>query len=231
MPSDPQRNLAPRTSLAPGHRGTLVALLIVATSLALTGFGLGAYLFARPHAVRRDTRDEVRTSAAVIAAIRDLVRLDTAELHVEKVIDLTDRQSPLFGLVDAEGAVLLVASGDVTIGIDLSKLGEENLAADQRSGELRVALPVPEILSVRLDDSHTLVYARRGGVFAQRGGPLDARVRKAALATIERAALDTDVAGQRRRQIDQSIVSLFGRFGFKRLSVSWQPADGGAQRF
>ncbi len=46
----------------------------------------------------------VRPTPSVITAVRDLARLETAEVHVEKVVDLTDRQSRFFGLIELGGS-------------------------------------------------------------------------------------------------------------------------------
>jgi len=43
-------------------------------------------------------------------AVRDLARLESVAYHVERVIDVRDKQSLLFGLLKTEDAILLVAS-------------------------------------------------------------------------------------------------------------------------
>ena len=68
----------------------------------------------------------------------------TTELHVEKVIDLNDKQSTLFGLIDANDAMLLVASGDVTLGVDLSKLGDGDVSMDPTTHIAKLRLPPPQ---------------------------------------------------------------------------------------
>ena len=66
-------------------------------------------------------------------------------MHMEKVIDLTDKQSRLFGLVETTDAILLVASGDVTVGVDLAKIKDEDVMVDAATGNARLVLPEPEI--------------------------------------------------------------------------------------
>ncbi|MBM4434817.1 MAG: hypothetical protein FJ028_06925 [Chloroflexi bacterium] len=53
----------------------------------------------------------LRPSPSVVLAVRDLARLESVEYHVERVIDLRDRQSLLFGLVRTRDAILFVAVG------------------------------------------------------------------------------------------------------------------------
>jgi hypothetical protein len=42
----------------------------------------------------------VRPTPNVLVAVKDLARLESASFHMERVIDLTDKQSRLFGLIE-----------------------------------------------------------------------------------------------------------------------------------
>src|SRR4051812_39894854 len=61
----------------------------------------------------------VQPTPTVVKSLREISRLETMSLHVEKVIDVKDQQKRLYGLLDTEDALLFVASGEVVIGIDL----------------------------------------------------------------------------------------------------------------
>ena len=164
----------------------------------------------------------VRPTNALLVAVRDLSRLETTELHVEKVIDLSDRQSRLFGLVEASDAILLVAAGDVTIGVDLGKLGEGDVSLDPQTGTARMRLPEPEILSSRLDEANTYVYTRKTDILARRNEALETKARQEALAAIEKAGRDADVLGRARRQAERQLTSLATQLGAKQVEVTWR---------
>src|SRR5450755_1486514 len=72
----------------------------------------------------------VRPTPNVLLAIQDLARLESASFHMERVIDLTDKQSRLFGLIQSEDAILLVAVADVSAGVDLQKLTTDDIAVN-----------------------------------------------------------------------------------------------------
>jgi hypothetical protein len=156
--------------------------------------------------------------------MRDLSRLETTELHLEKVIDLTDKQTRLFGLVETSDAVLLVATGDAVVGIDLGKLDDRDIQVDRDSGAVRITLPPPEILSVRLDEEHTYVYQRTTGLLARREEQLESRARQEALRTITNAVGDTDVMDKARRRAEQQVRQLLERFGVTQISIGWRPS-------
>src|SRR5450432_3255462 len=95
----------------------------------------------------------VRPTPNVLLAIQDLARLESASFHMERVIDLTDKQSQLFGLIQTEDAILLVAVANVSAGVDLQKLTTKDIVADPAKKTATITLPAPEIFHAELDNS------------------------------------------------------------------------------
>src|ERR1041384_70788 len=123
-PVDQERPTNPGHNATRGRPGvaTIVALI---GSLTLLVSALALYVvLSRLADGSAASRTVVRPTGTILMAVRDLARLETNELHMEKVIDLTDKQSRFFGLIDTTDAILLIAAGDVTIGIDLTKMGD-----------------------------------------------------------------------------------------------------------
>ena len=83
----------------------------------------------------------IRSTPSVVVAVRDLARLESVAYHVERVIDVRDKQSLLFGLIKTEDAILLVAVGEVTAGVDLGDLRDGDVIADPAHGTARITLP------------------------------------------------------------------------------------------
>jgi hypothetical protein len=202
-------------------------LAFVAVALALLAIGLGVTLYAVSQRLAPSptaSQETVRPTNTILMAIHDVARLETSELHMEKVIDLTDKQSRFFGLVNATDAVLLIAAGDVTIGIDLTKLGEQDFVVDHATGTARITLPAPEVLSVRLDEEHTYVYRRTTGLLAERNEQLESKARQEAVRAIGDAARQKDVMEKARRRAEQQLQQLLEKFGVTHVTVGWQPA-------
>src|SRR6187551_80523 len=74
---------------------------------------------------------ELKPGPSVLLAVQALARLEGASYHMQRVIDLREKQSRFWGLIEAEDAILLVASGEVTAGIDLSKLGDRAIVIEE----------------------------------------------------------------------------------------------------
>ncbi|WP_441292001.1 DUF4230 domain-containing protein [Sorangium sp. KYC3313] len=217
---------APRPRAQVG-RAARIALLVVALFASV---GFGALVVAPRLGAPAPAPSSVvvaRPSPALLIAIRDLSRLETTEVHVEKVVDLADRQSRLFGLVQATDALLLVAVGHVTIGVDLARIGEGDIAMDPETGVARLTLPAPEVFSTRLDEDETYVYTRSTSLLARRNEQLEARARKEATAAIEKAALEGNVMARAKAQAERQITALATQLGAKRVEIRWREVGGG----
>jgi hypothetical protein len=206
--------------LREGARGAPTWLVVVLTSLLGAGLVGGTVaLFvtrsAPPSAVA------VRPTNDVVVAVRDLARLETTEVRVEKVVDLADRQSAFFGLVDVEDAMLLVAAGSATVGVDLGKLGPDDVRFDEASRRAELRLPEPEVLSSTLDHDATYVYTRKTDVLAKRNEHLEARARKEAIAAIERAARSPETKARAKAQAERQLRALLTQLGAREVEIRW----------
>jgi hypothetical protein len=209
---------SPRAS--PSDRVTCGVLALAAVAIVA-----GAAAFAVARVTAPVPAVTVAPSPSLLVAVRELSRLEALDLHFEKVIDLTEKQSSLFGLVEATDALLLVAAVDVTMGVDLAKLREEDVRAPLDGGVARICLPESEILASRLDEAHTYVYSRSTEILARRNEALEARARKAAIAEVESAVRQSDAAERARRQAERSIRALAVELGVRDVEFAC-PARG-----
>lgn len=162
----------------------------------------------------------LRSSPSVVVAVRDLARLESVEYHVERVIDLRDRQSLLFGLVRTQDAILFVAVGQVTAGVDLGELAEKDVVVDRERGTATITLPPARVHATRLDNERSWVYARTTDVLAQRREDLETRARREAERTLEKAALDAGILQRARTNAEQTVASLVRSLGYTTVSVT-----------
>lgn len=155
----------------------------------------------------------VRALPNVLLAVRDLSRLETTSFHLERVIDLSEQQSNLFGLIRSEDAILLVAVGDVSAGIDLGKLRPEDVEVDAAAHGVRITLPAPELFHTALDNEKTYVHTRRTGVLARRQEQLETRARQQAERDLANAAESAGIlirAGNGARRVVEELLRSLG---------------------
>lgn len=191
-------------------------------SLLAAGAALGIVYFANVQPAASATGVEVKPTHDVLVAIRDVSRLEVTEVQVEKVVDLADKQKLFFDLVPTEDAMLLVAAGSATIGVDLEQLDASDVRWDEATRTAKLRLPAPTVLSSRLDEDATYVYRRETGLLAKRNEQLEARGRKEALKAVERAASDPEVTQRAKKQAERQLTSLLTQLGVKHVEISWK---------
>ncbi|MBI2773612.1 MAG: DUF4230 domain-containing protein [Chloroflexi bacterium] len=196
---------SPRALLAAGLLVAIAALAVVAIWRPLDNGGL-------------------RSTPSVVVAVRDLSRLESVEYHVERVIDLRDKQSLLFGLIKTQDAILFVAVGEVTAGVDLSELKEGDVVADRAGGTVSITLPAARVLSTRLDNERSFVFSRSTDLLARRQEDLESRARQEAERTLEQSAVDTGILDRARANAERTVAALVRSLGYTTVTVTSRAA-------
>ena len=194
---------------------SLVSLLIGAG----IAYGIASYFSPPPPPPPPANITVVRPTPQVIVAVRELARLEGAEYHMERVVDVRDQQSRFFGLVHSEDAILLVAAGDVTAGVDLAALRDGDVVVDTEKLEATIVLPRAQVLSTRLDNEHTYVHTRQTDTLAARHEDLETRARQEAERTLEQAALSGGILERAQRNAEHTVDSLVRSLGYTKVSV------------
>lgn len=185
---------------------------------------LGAMTFGYLRETRPPAASEVRIehpSPTVLRDLRELSRLETLSLHVEKVVDVKDHQSRLYGLVGADDSLLFVATGEVVLGVDLGKLGDQDARFDEATRTAYVTLPAPEVLSTRFDEAHSYVHARATDLLAKRNEALESLARRDAVLAFEAAAKDPKAVERAKEQAEKQLRGLGKAWGARDVVIAW----------
>jgi len=198
---------------------TLIVVLVMAAFLG------GALVQGAAEVAERSVSPDqtvVREGPAVVIAIRHLAQLETASFHMERVIELKEKQWADIVDLGIEDAILLVAAADVRAGVDLGRLGPDDVTADRETGKVRLTLPAVEILSTQLDDLRTYVYSRSTDLLARRSEDLETRARRRAAETLRQAALDAGILDHGRRSAERTLEALLRSLGYTDVELSWK---------
>ncbi len=141
----------------------------------------------------------------IIHQVRSLARLETIQYSVEKVITAESGQDK-FGFLFGD-RLLLVAHGRVIAGVNLEKLGPENLRVEDNV--LYVILPEPEIFISTLDNEKSYIYDREKGILTSGDVNLETLARQAAEQEIEKAALEDGILDMARQNAELYLSRLF----------------------
>lgn len=203
--------------------------MLAAGSLLLLASAIGVH-YGRESATQESSAAEtvVRPTPSVVVAVRELARLEGAVYSIERIVDLKEKQSRFFQLVQAEDAILLVAAGEVTAGVDLAALEEGAARMDAERRRVSLTLPRAIIFSRRLDNERTYVHTRKTDVWAKRQEDLESRARQEAERTLEEAALRSGILLQAEKSVARTVESLLRSLGFADVEVKFEGAGGEA---
>lgn len=190
----------------------IVVLLAVAIGAGLSRFGgrmpvVGALFQERPA--------KTQTSDVVVEGVRDLDRLTTVRWTESVVVTKESGGNQLQRLLSGE-KLLLVATGKVEAGVDLSEIGPGDVRVNGKTVSIR--LPEPEILSSGLDEKKTRVYDRDYNLLNFRP---DDKLAEAARADAERkvlaAAKENGILDQAGKNARDSIRAFVLTLGFEKV--------------
>ncbi len=199
-------------TVARGSYSWLLAIATLGVGLFLGHFAPSWFKWSKPPEPLPD----------VITQVRELSRLEGVSYHVERVVDLKDKQQALFGLVTAEDAILLVASGDVVAGVDLGKLGPGDVSVSPDRHSVTLHLPPAEIFSARLDNDRTYVHTRKTDALAERKESLETDARRAAEQTLRSAAEEGGIEKRAEESVERTVRSLVRSLGFTDVHVDFR---------
>ena len=162
----------------------------------------------------------VNPTPNVLVAVKDLARLESASFHMERVIDLSDQQSLMFGLIHSEDAILLVAVANISAGVDLQRLTTRDVEADPAKKSVKLTLPAPEVFHAELDNGKTYVHTRRTGALATRKENLETRARKEAERTLVEAALQAGLLTRASDNARHAVEGLVRALGYEQIEIT-----------
>ncbi|HWZ91157.1 MAG TPA: DUF4230 domain-containing protein [Polyangiaceae bacterium] len=165
----------------------------------------------------------VRATPNVLVAVQDLARLESASFHMERVIDLSDKQSQLFGLIQSEDAILLVAVANVSAGVDLQKLTTQDISADPLHKTVKLTLPAPEVFHAELDNSKTYVHTRHTGALATRQENLETRARQEAERTLVDDAVQAGLLTRAGDNARRAVAGVVRALGYEQIEITVRP--------
>jgi hypothetical protein len=144
-----------------------------------------------------------------ITEIRALARLETIRYSVEKIVRQDPREG-LYGIFDEK--MLFVGHGTVIAGIDMGKLGPEQMRYE--GGVLYVTLPPAEVFSAALDNQKSYVYDRETGILASPDINLETQLRQRAEEEILKAAMEDGILTQAQINAEAFLFKFFAALGF-----------------
>jgi len=200
---------------------SVLSALVAAGLLLMAGLVVGRCA-SDPEEAAVASTTVIQRGPNVVVALRDLAQLEGASFHMERVIDLKEKQNRFSGLVEAEDAILLVAAGDVTAGVDLSRVEPGDVQIDPARMVAKITLPGATVLSARLDNERTYVHTRSTDILAKRQESLETRARQEAERTLRASAIEAKLLTRAESNVRRTIESLVHSLGYREVEVSFK---------
>ena len=207
-----------------GKRGSglgttlVLALVIVLVSVGL-GVGISRFDFVRAVPILGPLLEEkparTTTGPVVVEGVRELDQLATVRWTESVPVTRQSGGDVLDRLFSGE-EVLVIATGEVEAGVDLSEIGKDDVRVEGDTVTMR--LPEPEILSSSLDEEKTRVYDRDFSPLNVR--PDDDLVEEARLRAIEKVeetARENGILQTAEANAEDSIRAFVTTLGFREV--------------
>ena len=109
--------------------------------------------------------------------------------------------------------LLLVVYGEVTAGIDLSRIDAADIIVSGQT--IRMRISAPEVFVTRVDNERTRVYSRETGLFTRVDPDLESDVRREAERQVRQAALDNGILRIAAANARTTMTSFLRGLGFE----------------
>ena len=191
-------------------RGSTTTGVLLGFTFTLLVGGVALW-FIRGGSVRIDT-----SRPAVVHRIQQLQRLETVVFGMDKIVT-GGQESRYFPKMLVGERLLLIVYGEVTAGVDLSKLEAGQIEISGKN--VTMTLPAAEIFASRIDNQRTRVYSRETGLFTQPDPNLESDMRKEAESPIRQAALDGKILETAATNARSTLTTFLTGLGFEHAEI------------
>lgn len=204
----------------------LIIFLIVATTAVVIGVVVGVSTARGIQAVSNPVGDLVQklvvdatpvilpNPVVIVEEINSLARLETASYSFQDILQIERNQESLFGLFGE--SLLFVAYGDVIAGVDLSKLGPEDVEVVSPT-KVIVRLPEAELFVMDLDNERSYVADRDIGLLTKGDAELETLIRQEAETRMTEAALANGILEMASEEARNVLRGLLTELGFQEV--------------
>ncbi|MCS6939725.1 MAG: DUF4230 domain-containing protein [Roseiflexus sp.] len=168
----------------------------------------------------------IRDRGGAIQQMKNLQRLETQRFSIERVVEASTTRGDALDMLLGE-RLLLIASGDVVAGVDLSKLTDRDVIVSPDGASVTVTLPASEIFIARLNNERTRVYDRQTRLLTQLTGGQDPNLETQARQEAERqilaAACENGIMQRAAEEAKRSMEQFLRLLEFENVTVIATP--------
>jgi hypothetical protein len=202
-----------------------ICVLLLLVGRQLIGQFFGGVATNLPETVRQVVATPTTTvfdRGGAIKQIQSLNRLETSSFSIERVIEANVERGNILDSILGE-RLLLIASGNVVAGIDMSKLKDSDVIISADGKSITITLPPSEIFSKGLDNQRTRVYDRQTRIGTQIIGgenkDLETQARLEGESAILQAACEGGIMQKAADEAQRSMEQFLRLLKFQEVQV------------
>src|SRR5579885_1379738 len=195
-----------------------IIFVVVVLALLLTGTYTTYNLLQKPVLY-------LPTNATVITEVQHIGKLETVSYTLQQIITYDPDANSWFHFL-GDSRKLFVVYGNVTAGIDFSKLSSNDIQIQGKEiGKASIVLnaPAPQILNSTVDPNRTQVYDANSGISGLWSQNLDSnttlKILAAAKDSLQRNACQEGILQQASDSARTQLTSLFTTIGFSTVTI------------
>ncbi len=196
-----------------------IIFVVVVLALLLTGTYTTYNLLQKPVLY-------LPTNATVITEVQHIGKLETVSYTLQQIITYDPDANSWFHFL-GDSRKLFVVYGNVTAGIDFSKLSSNDIQIQGKEiGKASIVLnaPAPQILNSTVDPNRTQVYDANSGISGLWSQNLDSnttlKILAAAKDSLQRNACQEGILQQASDSARTQLTSLFTTIGFSTVTIN-----------
>lgn len=170
----------------------------------------------------------IRDRGGAIQQMKSLNRLETQRFAIERVVEASTERGNALDMLLGE-RLLLIASGDVVAGVDLSKLQPSDVTISPDGAGVTLVLPPSEIFSARLNNDRTRVYDRDirpvTQIFGGQNPELETAARQEAERQILAAACENGIMQRAADDAKRSMEQFLRLLEFDSITIVATPGE------
>ena len=165
-----------------------------------------------------EPNEELRiiSQPTVVRQVQQLERLETVVYRMEKII-AGERGSRYLPQFLAGDRLLLIATGEVIAGVDLSRIMPRDVTVNERAVTLR--MPKAEVFVTRIDNEQTRIYSRDTGLFSRVDPNLETEVRREAERQLRESSLAEGILETAEANARQTLTRFLEGFWFEQITI------------
>lgn len=159
----------------------------------------------------------------IVQRLQALNRLETAQFVSQHVVEAKSESTWLPSFLVGE-RLLLIAQVEVVAGLDMKGISPRDI--EVKGDKVVINLPPPKILSMRIDETKTQVFAREKGWFVfNPDKDLEREARLQALNEARQAAMKSELLSFARQKAEENLRIFLQSLGFRQVEIQWRTQD------